>query len=390
MIIGAGQLQVPAYEEARRMGIRTVSVDRNPEAPGMSLSDIARTVDTRDSEGILRVAVSEKIDAVMTLCTDIPMISVAVVNEKLGFPGPRNEVINRAIHKGYMRDSLKISNVPIPNYRRAKSIREVEKAAFEIGFPVILKPPLSSGSRGIFEVKSPSDISVGFDHTKKIAGEDSEILVEEVIDGNEVSVEVLSFNGRHHVIAITDKRTTGNPYWVELGHVEPSTLPDETQESIKNATCMALDSLGLMNSASHVEIKVGCNGPYIIEVGARLGGDYITTELVPRSTGVNMVRATIELAMGRTPNIEKRHLKGVAIRYIIPHHGIVKAISGLEAAKHLPGVKIVKLNLNVGDEVRTVTSSLDRPGFIIAEGSDGKTAEEIAIKARDIIIMENE
>jgi biotin carboxylase len=347
----------------------------------MALADSAHVVDTRDATEAISVARREKVDGAMTLCTDLPVRTVAAVNEALGLPGLLPEVAKRATHKGLMRDAFASAGAPIPRFVRARSLEEVRSAAEEIGFPVILKPPSSSGSRGIFKANRNEEIPRGYAHALSIAGTGSEILVEEFIDGPEVSVEVISFSGNHEIIAITDKRTTGDPYWVELGHVQPSRLPNEAQEDIRQATKRGLDALGISDSPSHVEIKVGRDGVRLMEIGARLGGDFITTELTRRSTGVNMVQAAINLALGREPDITKTTHLGASICYIIPTPGRVERIEGLDRAREMSGVKVFQLDLAVGMRVKEVMSSLDRPGYVICEGKDAAEAEERALAA---------
>lgn len=375
LVIGAGMLQVPAYEVARRLGIRSVAVDRNPSAPGMALADVAHAVDTRDIEGIVRVARSEGVAGVITLCTDAPVVAVAAVAKAIGSRAIEPEAAARATNKGLMRDAFARAGAPIPAYRRVASLDAARAAAQEIGLPVILKPPASSGSRGIFKVTTLDQLAAAYEHTRGVAGGEGEILVEEFVDGDEVSVETLSFGGRHFVLAITDKSTTGDPYWVETGHAEPSRHPPAVQQGIRETAVAGLAALGVMDAAGHVEIKLGRRGPRLIEIGARLGGDFITTELVRRSTGIDMVEAIIRMALGETPDISPRHSRGAAIRYLLPPKGRIASIDGVAEARAMPGVVRWELALEPGGDFSGVRSSLDRPGFVIAEGADAAEAD---------------
>lgn len=196
LVIGAGLLQVPAYEVARRLGIRSVAVDRNPAAPGMALADVAHPVDTRDIDGIVAVARSEQVSGVITLCTDAPVVAVAAVASAIGSRAITPEAAALATNKGRMRDAFAAAGVPIPAYRRVATLEQARAAAQAIGLPVILKPPASSGSRGIFKAASAAQVADGYAHARGVAGEESEILVEEFVEGDEVSVETLSFGGR--------------------------------------------------------------------------------------------------------------------------------------------------------------------------------------------------
>ena len=178
-----------------------------------------------------------------------------------------------------------------------------------------------------------------------------EIVVEEFMEGPEVSVETLAVDGEVHVIQITDKLTTGAPYFVEMGHSQPSQLKEEIQEEIKEVAIAANNTIGIKNGPSHTEIKVTKDGPKIVELGARLGGDCITTHLVPLSTGVNMVECSIRCALGEKPDLEPKWSKGSAIMYLKTETGTVKDIKGIEEAEAILGVKQVSIVHGVGELV---------------------------------------
>lgn len=135
------------------------------------------------------------------------------------------------------------------------------------------------------------------------------------MEGPEVSVETLSFDGHTHIIAITDKVTTGSPEFVEMGHSIPSQLSIDTKLQIEKVVIAAIKAVGINNGPSHTEIIITKDGPKVVELGARLGGDNITTHLVPFATGVDMVEACIEIAFGNNPVLNKRISMGSAIRY---------------------------------------------------------------------------
>ncbi|MCL4393794.1 MAG: ATP-grasp domain-containing protein [Chloroflexi bacterium] len=388
LIIGAGRLQVPAYETAKRLGIASIAVDRNPKAPGMALADAAYPVDTRDVPGIVDIAKREHVSGVTTLCTDRPVRAVAEVGAELGLVTLSRAAAAAATHKGLMRDAFANAGVPCPRYRRVHSREDAHRALMDVGLPAILKPTESSGSRGIFKLTRAAEFDGGFAHALAVAGPGGEILVEEFVDGPEVSVETLSFEGRHEVVALTDKRTTGDPHWVETGHVEPCRLPSSVQGEIRKTTVQGLAALGIDSAAGHVELKVGKAGPQIIEIGARLGGDFITTELVKRSTGVDLVEAILNVALGRTPDVSVKKNRGAAIRYLNAPAGLVSRVDGADEARRMPGVCRLEIDVSPGEPIGTIYSSLDRPGFVICEGSDADEAERRASAAAACIVIQ--
>jgi biotin carboxylase len=387
LVIGAGPLQLPAYSTARRMGLRTIAIDRNAKAPGMAIADYPYAVDTHDVTEILRIASAEGVSGIVTLCTDAPVRVVAEVSSRLGLRSLSCKAASQATDKGLMRDALRLAGVPIPDYRKCHSFHETYEAAKDIGFPVILKPPASSGSRGIYKASSPKDLEEGYKHARAVAGEAPYILVEEFIEGPEVSVETVSFEKRHSVIAITDKRTSGDPHWVETGHVEPSRLGNIVQTAIAALARASLEALDIDCAAGHVEIKVSPSGPRVIEVGARLGGDYITTELVPRSTGVDMVQAVLQMALGIRPTLEPSRQRGAAIRYLKSPRGRVRGVGGLDRAIRMPGVARAEMTVGLGDLLEGGVSSADRSGFVICEGATAEEAEARAAEAANAITI---
>jgi biotin carboxylase len=155
---------------------------------------------------------------------------------------------------------------------------------------------------------------------------------------------------------------------------------------VVEAALRGVRALGLDWCAAHAEVRLSSRGPFLMEIGARLGGDFITTELVPRSTGVDMVAAAIRLALGETPDLTpRREPRGAAIRYLTPNPGKVVALQGLEAARRMPGVEILEVPVKPGDTVPPLTSSLTRVGHVIAEGRDAAEAVARAEAARDAV-----
>ena len=210
---------------------------------------------------------------------------------------------------------------------------------------------------------------------------DGELLVEEFMEGPEVSVETLSVDGECHVIQITDKLTTGSPYFVEMGHSQPSMLPFDIQELIKEVAVAANRAIGIMDGPSHTEIKVTKNGPKIVELGARLGGDNITTHLLPLSTGVDMVKCCIQIALGEEPDYISKRRGASAIRYIQTQKGIIEKIDGVENAKKIAGVQQVNIVHGVGEQIDEIRNSIDRLGFVITKADTPKLAIEICEEA---------
>ena len=381
MILGASILQFPAIEKAMEMGLGVIAVDINPEAVGFKVPGVMKEViSTIDTPAILEAAKRHEINGILTLASDMPMQSVTIVSHEMGLVGISEDAALKATNKAYMRDALKEAGVPVPMYFRVKGKEEFRSAVEKVrdaGYKCIVKPVDNSGSRGVDLLASDADLEKEYDYTVQFS-RGGEIVVEEYMEGPEVSVETLAVNGDIHVIQITDKLTTGAPYFVEMGHSQPSQLDKKTQEKIKCVAISANKAIGIQNGPSHTEIKVTKDGPKIVELGARLGGDCIATHLVPLSTGIDIVECSIRIALGEKPDMEPKWNKGSAIRYFKTGIGTVKGIRGVMDAEEVGGVIQVSIVHGIGEQTKVIRSSVDRAGFVIAEANDAKNAVEIA------------
>ena len=391
MILGASILQLPAIEKAKDMGLEVVAVDMNPEAIGFRVDGVLKeVVSTIDTPAVLRAAKHHKIDGIMTLASDMPMQTVAVVCRELGLVGISEDTALKATNKAYMRDALKLAGVPVPLYFRVKgkdafliAVKKVRQA----GCQCIVKPADNSGSRGVLLLEPFVELGEAYDYAAEYS-RGGELVVEEFMEGPEVSVETLAVDGIVHVIQITDKLTTGEPYFVEMGHTQPSRLDMKIKQQIEEVAIAANKAIGITNGPSHTEIIVTNDGPKIVELGARLGGDCITTHLVPLSTGVDMVESCIMIALGDKPSITPKWSKGSSIRYFAQHSGRIKKIVGVDEALKNKGIKQIEFIHNEGETITNIVNSASRLGFIIAQDSDAQTAEADCIKAMKKITIE--
>lgn len=377
MILGASILQLPAIKKARELGLETIAVDMNPKAVGFDVPGVIKEIiSTINIPEIVESAKKHHIDGIMTLATDMPMRSVAAVVKEMNLIGINEETALKATNKAEMRVALKVGGVPIPKFFKVANEIEYWEAVKHFTVPFIVKPADSSGSRGIYEVQDIHNIDMiksAYDYCRPYS-KVGDVIVEEYMEGSEVSVETISIDGVCHVIQITDKLTTGAPHYVEMGHSQPTRHGKEIIERISEVAKAANKAIGIKNGPSHTEIIVTSEGPKVVEIGARLGGDNITTHLVPLSTGVNMVECCIKIALGEKPDIEPKWCKGAAIRYFEQHAGVIKNIEGVEEAKKISGVQQISIVHNIGEKITEVTSSGERMGFVIAQDTNAEKA----------------
>ena len=374
MILGASILQLPAIKQAKEMGLDVVVVDMNPDAIGFREEGIEKEViSTIDIPKVIEAAKKHKIDGIMTLASDMPMRTVAAVAKQMNLVGIDEQTAINATNKYEMRKALKREGVPIPLFFKASNYEEAKKCTENFNGRFIIKPADNSGSRGICLVENKAKVHEAYLYSKSNS-RNGDVVIEEYMEGPEVSVETLTIDGTCHVIQITDKLTTGAPHFVEMGHSQPSMLDDETKEKIRRITIAANKAIGIKNGPSHTEIIVTKEGPKIVELGARLGGDCITTHLVPLSTGVDMVDSCIKIALGQTVSIDHLFKKASAIRYFNQKAGTIEKVEGIEKAIKVKGIKEIKLNYEIGDNICEIHNSSDRIGFVISQDESPREA----------------
>ena len=380
MIVGASVLQLPAILKAKEMGLHVAVVDFNPQAIGIPYADKYYNASTMDEDAVLAAAEDYMPDGIMTLATDMPMRGVAKVSDKLHLHSINYETAVKATDKYDMIKAFKEHNVPSPWFFVVDTLDELKAQETDVTFPCIIKPTDNAGSHGVAKVYSFQELLDNYEYAHTCSRH-GKVIIEEYLDGPEVSVEIMVVNGKVNILQITDKITTEAPHFVEMGHTQPSRLQAQTQDAIREVATAACIAVGIDKGPAHVEMKITKQGPKMIELGARMGGDNITTHLVPLSTGIDMVGSTIKVALGDEPDITPTLRCGSAIRYFEEPFGIIKAIENVEVAKQIPGVKQITFTKEIGEESTPIQCSNDRIGFVIAQGDTADEAASICNKA---------
>lgn len=359
LILGASELQLAAIVEAKKMGVYTIVADYNDKSIGIPFADKFYNVSTLDYNAIEHIAYKEKIDGIMTICSDKPMPIIARIGElfKLNTISHKTSIL--ATNKGEMRKALLDKGVPIPNFFICENYSEYLNALKKTELPLIIKPSDNSGSRGIYLLKNKEEIKKAYEYSM-IQASNHTILVEEYMLGKELSVEVFVNNDYIDIIQYTDKTTTGCPHFVETGHFQPSELSPSELNNIGYIVKQAVKALRIDSGPAHVEVILTANGPKIVEVGARLGGDHITTDLVPLSTGINMVKMTIENALNQNISSYKRLSAYSLIKYIIGNARHIEAFLKKEEIE-----SIVSYSIRPDVSKSEINSSNDRNGYYI-------------------------
>lgn len=386
LVLGAGILQIPVIKKAREMGIYVIAADDDPDAPGMVMADKAIVPGgLMNEEKMVAFAREEQVDGVIHPCSEVAMNVMGRINDELHLSGISKEMAIRATNKHLMREAFERYGAPSPKSILTKDEEDAWNVfCNEFDTNAILKPSRNSGSRGIAKVEKGicKEEFVSLYQRALDESRDHQVLIEQFIEGPEFSVEVIVWKGEPHVLAVTDKKTTEAPYFVELGHNQPSVYPIEIQEKLKAGAIAGCKALGLTYCAAHCELKVQNGEAYLMEIGARMGGDFISTELTHLSSGIDMVAATIDVVLGVEPDLQPKEEKhGVCIRYFTPEPGKLISIVGKEFLDS-SYVYDAEIYHQPGDMIPEVRSSLDRSGHVIVTAP---TAYDAIERAEDII-----
>lgn len=322
-IIGASYLQLPLIEKAKEMGYTTHVFAWAANDAGEAAADFFYPISIVEKEQITDKCRQIGICGICSIASDLAAITVNYVAAQLGLPGNSLEATEKSTNKHLMR--IAFEEHGDPSCRSVLVDQNTDLSALHLQYPIIVKPTDRSGSRGICKL----DSAAGLAEAVKLAlheGFEKKALVEEFAEGREYSVEGISFQGRHHILAITLKYTTGAPHFIETGHMEPAQIDAETVSRIHTIVTHALDSLGITDSASHTEIKIDDDGTIrIIEIGGRMGGDCIGSDLVPYSTGIDFVKAVIQVACGEKPDLQPHaEPMAVEVRFLFTEEDVLE------------------------------------------------------------------
>lgn len=329
VIIGASELQDPLILKAKEMGLETHVFAWEDGSIGEKTADHFYPISITEKDKILEKCMEIKPDAVASIASDLANITVNYLARNLGLTANSERSVLISTNKFEMRKAFKSAGIPTPDFKRIgidDSLEDIKK----MRLPVIVKPTDRSGSRSITKIDHIGDLESAVLRAVNDSFE-KKAIVEEYIDGSEYSCECVSYEGKHYFLTITKKFTTGAPHYIETGHIEPSGLDDDTVERVRSVIFKALDALEIRYGASHSEFKIDQDGNInIIEIGSRMGGDCIGSDLVRLSTGYDFVKMVIQIALGEKPEFKRiSSSKCAAIKYIccekdVEHFSLVK------------------------------------------------------------------
>lgn len=378
--VGGGLLQERIIMEIKNMGFKAIVFDKDENCIGAKVADIFYPISTRDYESILRVLKEEKlIDRVataITVGTDMSY-TVAKVNEIVAPYLPSTDVALKTTDKFLMRQVLSEGGVRVPEFFLCTNVEEALEA-FEIlsskGKSAVIKPTDNMGARGVKKINTKEELKNSFYESLSFSLS-GKVIIEEFIEGDELSVDAIVYRGDILIMGIADRIIEYPPYFVETGHIMPTSLPEDLVEGALEEFKKAIKVIGIVNGAAKGDIKVSKKGvAYIGEIASRLSGGFMSTHTFPYATGVNLMRNILLVHLGKEPEVKEYEYKFVCVeRALVPYKGRIKRIEGVEEARKLPGIKDIIIKVKEGELFYEPKSNLDKAGNVIGIG---KTREE--------------
>ncbi len=357
-IIGASYLQLPVYLKAKEIGIKTIGFAWEEGAVAKDYCDTFYPISIVEKELILEICQKENINGILSIASDVAVPTVSYVASKMGLTGNSIDSARYSTNKFLMRERLKEVGLNCPVFFLIKNISDARTVGKSISYPAIVKPVDRSGSKGVTKVLDENELKFA----TKIALKSSlcnQAIVEEFVEGIEVSVEMISYSGVHYGLTITDKETSGAPHFVELAHHQPSQLPQDIQKEIFEASKKGLDALEIGNGASHPEFIISSKGIYVTEIGARMGGDFIGSDLVYLSTGYDFLKGVLQVAVGKFEIPEKSHKKFSGVYFYSEISKHVREFIDNEDQHNIVRSEITS------EELIPLKQSADRSGYCI-------------------------
>lgn len=334
-------------------------------------------------------------DAFLTL-SEYDIVPTAMIAEELGVPHLPPEAARKSRNKHLTRVACHEHGVPAPAFVAVATRDEIASAVREVGLPCIVKPADETSSTDVLKCRSVDEAERHFEvirsKAENVRGQERYefVLVEQCIAGFEVSVETMTIDGRHHVYGVTDKMLGGDRYFVEVGHAFPSSMPKDMVDRCAAVATASLDAVGFTAGAAHVEVKIDDDGPKLIEINGRPGGDRIP-DLVAMATGRDPVIDHVHAFLGHEVSMPREGIEprsGAAISFFHAPPGTVRSTTGADDVAYCSDVTEVVLPDLVGKVVEPLTKSSTRLGYVIASGRNGFHAWRQAETARSMLSIE--
>lgn len=393
---GRGSVGMSPLADAQSLGYSTLLLSRDTSFYTATDADQERfdahvdrfiSCDTTSPEAVVaavRDVMADTTVAGVTTPLEFYVPTVAAATRELGLAGLDPRAARTARDKRLTRAVCREAGVPAPLAEEAHTADELERAIDRIGLPVVVKPPTEVAGIGVRLCSTRPEARSHFDTladaTTDLRGltRPPGVLVEEYVQGYEVSVESVDTSEGRVLIGMTDEITVGAPTFVEESLTFPSVLPGDVRAACVAVANRALDAIGFDFGASHVELKVTADGPKLIEINPRMAGAGIA-DLIKLATGVQLQRELIRLVAGAAPDFTPTHERGAAAQHLLaPHAGTFERFDGVELAAQHCGFADFTPYTQTGTEYRDLSDDRAQLAIVIYEAPTSVEAQRRA------------
>ena len=384
LCVCGGPFQLALIRTASQLGIRTIVADISSEAAARELADVFVQIDTNDRDALLMIAKQNDIDLVLSDQTDRVVPIVAHLNAAMDLPGLRPEVAKRFTNKLEMRSHLSGSEVRLPHFAETDCLEHANQIAEQFGYPIVVKPKQSQSSQGVFRVERACDLPNRFMMAMSFSS-DKKILIEEYVDGPEVTVEGLMIKGTLHLLAIGDIQHYTSQPCVARQITYPSRLSPTLRSRLRTAMNEAVKALGLEDGLCHAEFRIREERPYLIEIAARGGGNHIASLILPHLTDLDVYRIWIGRLFNQDIEFPKPKCRAACLEWLSLEPGRVKSISDVDHIVRENLAAVVQLHFRVGDMIRHPRNKTERAGYYVVLGNSREDVDNRSNQVRKLV-----
>lgn len=356
--------------------------------PVIAFADEILETNTNNKTDILDSLTGKDFDGVITTC-DYYIDMVSDIATTLGLPCPFPKEVKNVRYKHKLRQLMKAHQLANPEFALAFQWEDLVSNTERIGYPIVLKPVDLASSAYVRLIRNEAELKDAYDQLKAFPinwrdqKRDSTYLIEDYMKGNEVSVEAITYKGVTRIIGITQKKIMGAPYFIEDGHMFPADLTSDMERQIEAYVIQVLKAVDYDNGVSHTEVKLTKDGPKIVEINPRCAGGHIV-EIIELVSGVNMLKAFVELSIGVKPEITEGEtgIASACIKFLTPTvGGKVLAIEGLDSLSLDHHIVSYEINDCVGKTLGAPIDNTARIGRVITKDIEGLSAMKYANEA---------
>lgn len=394
LVLGASEDQLPVYLEARRRGIPTIGVDMRGDRPGLAHADEWLPVSIHDPAAIVAALDGRRPTSVVAAASDAGLWSWHELSRRFETPFRFPAAAARAsVDKSTFHEVAREAGVPGYRWRQSADRAALARSAHEFGFPVVVKPPDASGSKGITLVERPADLAAALDYAGRFTAPGGPLLVEEFLAGRNLTIDLFMCDGSAAFTGITEKRIVPGPHFVIGGHAGPAPMDATTRAALCDSAERLCRAIGLTDGPANFDVILRADGTFaVLEANARLCGNSVPL-LMRHMHGVDTVAALVSLATGEpfadflTPT---RQAAGIIHILASPlaGDGVLASTSGVAAARALPGVVCCEVYAEPGDTIRPFVQSANKVGYLVVEGADAAAAEDRLAAALGVLALE--